>query len=176
MEATTPPIPARPLPPGITLRATRVTDAEAINAMANLPRFRWGTLRVPFPSLEGTRRWLEGKNPDDTSIVACAGDQVVGCADLARGKGRRAHAAMLGIGVHDDFAGRGIGSALMAALLDTADNWLDIRRVELHVFADNEPAIALYRKFGFTDEGRCRAYAFRDGRYVDCLAMGRVRV
>lgn len=174
MDQTTPP--AKPLPPGITLRATRVADAEGINAMANLPRFRRGTLRVPFPSLEGTRRWLEAKNPDDPGIVACAGDQVVGSADLIRGKGRRAHAAMLGIGVHDDFAGRGIGSALMAALLDAADNWLDIRRVELHVFADNDPAIALYRKFGFTEEGRCPAYAFRDGRYVDCLAMGRVRV
>lgn len=41
--------------------------------------------------------------------------------------------------------------------------------------SDNAAAIALYRKFGFREEGLMRGYAFRDGTYVDCLAMARLR-
>lgn len=48
-------------------------------------------------------------------------------------------------------------------------------RLELTVFTDNERAIALYRKFGFEAEGTHRAYALRDGRYADVLAMARLR-
>lgn len=64
---------------------------------------------------------------------------------------------------------------MMAALLDAADNWLDLKRLELTVFADNAAAIALYEKLGFEREGVLRSYAFRDGAYVDVLAMARLR-
>ena len=69
---------------------------------------------------------------------------------------------------------RGVGSALMAAMCDYADRWAGALRLELTVFVDNEPAIALYRKFGFEIEGTHRAYAMRDGRYVDAYAMARL--
>ena len=49
-----------------------------------------------------------------------------------------------------------------------------MRRIELHVHADNDRAIALYRKFGFELEGTHRAYAIRDGVYVDSLSMARL--
>jgi putative acetyltransferase len=61
------------------------------------------------------------------------------------------------MGVRDDWQGKGVGSALMRAALDLADNWLGLRRLELNVHADNERAIALYRKFGFEIEGTHRA-------------------
>jgi L-phenylalanine/L-methionine N-acetyltransferase len=77
--------------------------------------------------------------------------------------------------VHDDFQGRGVGSALMAAMLDLADNWLNLRRIELEVYADNAPAVRLYEKFGFAIEGTLRDFAFRDGEYVDAYLMARVR-
>ena len=56
--------------------------------------------------------------------------------------------------MHDEFAGRGVGKALMTALVDLADNWIGLMRVELEAFADNERAIAMYRHFGFVEEGR----------------------
>jgi L-phenylalanine/L-methionine N-acetyltransferase len=77
--------------------------------------------------------------------------------------------------VHDDFHRRGIGAALLAALIDTADNWLNLTRLELTVFVDNEPAIRLYKKFGFAIEGTRRADAFREGRFVDSFQMARLR-
>ena len=79
------------------------------------------------------------------------------------------------MGVHDDHAGRGIGTALMGALVEAADRWYAVRRLELGVFTDNLRAIALYRRFGFEEEGVARGDAFRDGRYVDVLRMARVR-
>lgn len=62
---------------------------------------------------------------------------------------RLRHSADIGIMVHKDYQNMGVGSALMERLLDLADNWLMLVRVELTVFADNERAIHLYEKFGF---------------------------
>jgi L-phenylalanine/L-methionine N-acetyltransferase len=65
---------------------------------------------------------------------------------------------------------------LMAALLDTADNWLNLKRLELEVYTDNHRAIALYQGFGFVMEGTHQAVAFREGVYVDSHVMARVRL
>ena len=55
----------------------------------------------------------------------------------------------LGMGVHDEYAGRGIGELLMRTALEIADNWLRLTRVELTVYANNERAIRLYERTGF---------------------------
>jgi len=99
---------------------------------------------------------------------------LIGQAGMYRFAGRQSHVAGLGMGVHDAWTGRGVGAALLEALIDSADNWLGIRRLQLTVYADNAPAIALYRRFGFEIEGTHRAYALRDGRYVDAHAMARL--
>jgi putative acetyltransferase len=109
------------------------------------------------------------------ALVAEAGGTIVGTASLDRLHGRRQHAGTLGMGVHDAHVGRGIGTRLLRAVLDTADNWLDLRRIELTVFVDNAPAIALYERHGFAVEGTLRSYAFRDGAYEDVYAMARMR-
>jgi putative acetyltransferase len=67
-----------------------------------------------------------------------------------------------------------VGTALMQALVDYADRWAHVLRLELTVYVDNARAIALYRKFGFEVEGTHRAYALRDGAYVDALFMARL--
>jgi hypothetical protein len=74
--------------------------------------------------------------------------------------------------VHDEFCGRGIGSALLAALIDLSDNWLNLKRLELTVYVDNEPALRLYRKCGFEAEGTRRRDVFRDGHYVGSVLHG----
>ncbi len=162
-------------PPTLLLRAVQPADAEAVAALVNLPGYRWGTLRLPFHTPDEVRGWIGQPGRDVTALVAVAEGQVVGNAALERLSGRRSHVGRVGMGVHDAWTGQGVGSALLAALLDMADRWLGLRRVELTAWTDNAPALALYRRFGFAVEGTHVGYGFRDGRYVDAHAMARLR-
>ncbi len=165
----------RTWPEGLTIRARSLADAAAIADLHNLPGYRWGTMRLPYHSVEEIRRGIEQQSVDARYLVAVFDGLVVGDIGLSPAKGRRAHVATLGMGVHDDFTRRGIGRALLGEAIEIADDWLNLRRLELTVYADNSAAIALYESFGFTVEGRMANYAFRGGTYVEALAMARLR-
>lgn len=160
----------------ITIRRTEPSDVDAFIEMFSKPRVIWGSLQVPYPSVENWRRRLE---PQDGfySLVACVEGKVVGTISLRTfpQNPRRKHAASLGIMVHDDWQGKGVGAALMQAAVDLADNWLNLTRIELEVFTDNAPALRLYKKFGFLIEGTLKQYAYRDAMYVDTYVMARIR-
>lgn len=134
-----------------------------------------GNPGAPYRTLAQTREWIGKIAASEVAISALAGDILVGFGVLSPGKLRRAHTARLALGVHEAWHGLGIGQALMAELLDLADNWLGLRRVELKVFVDNERAIALYRKYGFEVEAVQRASALRDGVLIDGYLMARLR-
>ncbi|MGH2558394.1 MAG: GNAT family N-acetyltransferase [Thermomicrobiales bacterium] len=160
----------------IRIRAVEPTDAEALNEIFNCPGVIAGTLQLPFRSLEFSRERLAQRSPDAHYLVAEIGGRVVGNLGLSvEANPRRRHAGSIGMGVHDDVQNQGVGSALVAAALDLADNWLGLRRVELTVFIDNAPAIRLYEKFGFTIEGAARQFALRNGEYVDAYMMARLK-
>ncbi|MFM0618865.1 GNAT family N-acetyltransferase [Paraburkholderia nemoris] len=163
------------LPEGLTLRALRVADAEQYHALLQLPAVVNGNPHVPFQTIASTREYLEELAAPEIAIAAMVGDTLVGQAVLTPFKGRRAHAASLGIGVHDAWHRRGIGNALMTELIDLVDNWLGLRRLELFVFADNHAAFALYRKFGFEIEVHQRGAVLRRGVLIDCYFMARLR-
>jgi putative acetyltransferase len=115
-------------------------------------------------------------SPFDYSLVATIDGEVVGNLGLheAGKTPRRRHVGSIGMSVRDDRHRRGVGTALMKAAIELADGWLNYQRLELSVYTDNLAALALYRKFGFVIEGTCRAYAFRDGQFVDSYAMARL--
>ncbi|WP_210497270.1 GNAT family N-acetyltransferase [Microvirga antarctica] len=173
-----PPLPSR-LPDrqddDLIIRAAGPDDSDGLASLACLPGYRWGTLRLPYQSPAQTRALIEKRPAGSVFLIALRGGEVVGSAGLDPQSGRRAHAASLGMGVHDDHQGRGIGSRLLAALLDVADDWLNLRRIELTVFVDNAPALALYRRHGFDIEGTLADYAFRGGAFVDAYTMARLR-
>jgi putative acetyltransferase len=109
-------------------------------------------------------------------LVAEIDGRVVGALGLHMDTSpRQRHVGSIGMMVHDDFQGQGVGTALMAAMIDLADNWLGLRRIELHVYTDNGSAVHLYEKFGFVIEGTARQFALRGGVYVDAYVMARVR-
>ena len=68
-----------------------------------------------------------------------------------------------------------VGRALMEKLLDVADNWLMLVRVDLEVFAENERAIKLYESLGFEKEGVIRCASIRNGVCADEYLMSRIR-
>ncbi|MFB0724257.1 GNAT family N-acetyltransferase [Aeromonas salmonicida] len=158
----------------ITIRHAEPTDAPALRDLYALPNAQAGTLHLPTPPLSQWQKRLESS--DVVALVAEVDGLLVGQISLhMEPNPRRKHVAGIGMGVRDDWAGKGVGSALMAAALDLADNWLNLRRIELTVYSDNDAALALYRKFGFEQEGLARGYAFRQGEYVDALYMARIR-
>jgi len=162
----------------LTIRRTEPSDYEAIAKIFTYPKVIWGTLQIPYPSIEQWHKKIAEPPEGFYSLVACVDDAVVGQIGLhtSPNRPRRRHAGEIGMMVRDDWQSKGIGTALMQAAIDLADNWLNLSRLELDVFFDNEPAIKLYKKFGFQVEGMQIGYAFRDGQYVDTLMMARVRL
>lgn len=162
--------------PEIEVRRAEPGDYAAIREIYDQPGAVGGTLQVPLPS-EALWKQRMAEPPEGLHhLVALVDGKLVGQLGLHVFPGpRRRHAATLGMAVHDGWHGKGIGTALMNAALDLADNWLQLKRLELTVFIDNEAAIALYQRMGFEIEGTHRKYGFRDGDYHDTHAMARVR-
>ena len=161
----------------ITIRRAEPSDYQAVYRIFCGPRAVWGTLQIPFPSVEMWRKRLTDPEEGLYLFVACIDDEVVGQSGLHTfpNRPRRRHVGQLGMAVRDDWQGKGVGTALMQAMIDLADNWLNLLRLELEVYTDNEPAVRLYKKFGFKIEGTAVQHAFRDGRYVDSYLMARLR-
>jgi putative acetyltransferase len=160
----------------ISIRSAEPEDAEAIHAILRCPRVVANTLQLPWRPLDYTRQRFTASGGDRHTLVAVVDDRVVGQLGLhLQENPRRRDIATFGMAVHDDFQGRGVGSALMTAMLDLVDNWLGIRRVEMEVWADNAAAIRLYEKFGFEVEGVGRQYGRRAGELVDAYFMARLR-
>jgi len=159
----------------VIVRGQEAEDWEDIAAIFEGERVIFGTLQLPYQSRDAIRDRVENPRPNMHALVAVVDGRVVGSPGLERGQGRQAHTAHLGMMVHDSYQGQGVGTALMEAAIRLAEGWLAITRLELIVYTDNEPALALYRKFGFEIEGTLREFAFRDGRYVDAYLMARVR-
>jgi RimJ/RimL family protein N-acetyltransferase len=73
------------------------------------------------------------------------------------------------------YRGKGYGSEALALLLAIAFDDVNLQRVYLHVFATNQPAICLYEKQGFVQEGILRKAAYINGEYLDVIVMGILR-
>jgi L-phenylalanine/L-methionine N-acetyltransferase len=163
----------------ILIRRPRPEDAAAICATMADPGVLPGLLQLPYPTEALWKKRIEemavGPGTAELFLVAERDGQVVGNAGChPHLQVRRRHSAHVGMAVATHAQGQGVGSALMAALVDWADNWAQLLRLELTVYVDNEAAMALYRKFGFVLEGTHRADALRDGQYVDTHFMARL--
>lgn len=141
---------------GLTVRHAEPSDAGSLHRIFDGPKAIAGTLQLPLPRLS---LWRERQLTLNTTPA----------------NPRMGHVGSIGMAVRDDWQSRGVGTALMEAALDLADNWLNLTRVELEVYVDNAAGIALYEKFGFGIEGTHRRYAFRDGGFVDAYFMARLK-
>lgn len=159
----------------IQVRRAEPNDAAAVKAIYEGVVAYSGTLQLPNPSLELWTKRLANIPDNVYSYVAEIDGEIVGNVGfMVETSPRRRHVATFGIGVKDEMQGKGIGSALIKTVLDLADNWLNLRRIELTVYSDNEAAVTLYKKMGFVIEGEGKDFAFRNGRYVDVYYMARI--
>lgn len=126
------------------------------------------------PSITDEERILSEFAASENSIflIAETDGKIVGTLNC-RGSTRKAirHVVTLGMSVDQDWRGQGIGTLLMANIIEWATGTGFIKRIELMVFERNEIAIHLYRKFGFEIEAKHRRAIYRDGVYLDNLTM-----
>jgi L-phenylalanine/L-methionine N-acetyltransferase len=165
------------MPVTIAVRRVEPDDCEALRLIFAGPKVIWGTSQLPFPSVESWRKRLAGPEEGIFRLVACIEGEVIGQLGLHTfpNAPRQRHVGRIGMAVRDDWQGKGAGTALLQAAIDLAEKWLNLSRLELEVYTDNEPAIRLYKKFGFGIEGTLVHFAFRDGQYVDGYMMARLR-
>ena len=162
-----------------TLRRATPADAAEFARVNSHPDVQPNLMQLPYGNAERWKQVLaENDLPGRTDFVLVAerDGRMLGNAGLhpVGHAVRRRHVAALGISVAADAQGQGVGRALMQALCDYADQWAQILRIELTVYADNERAIKLYRGMGFEQEGRHRGYALRHGVFTDALCMARL--
>lgn len=160
-----------------TIRHAEPQDAAAIYTIMNQPSVVAGTLQEPHsPTSRFAEQGVLLPNGGRRFVALNDVGEVVGVATMGVvARPRRRHVGNLGMSVHEAWQGKGVGSVLMQAIVDQADKWLNLTRLELEVYTDNAAAIALYQKFGFEIEGTLRKWAFRNGELVDAHVMGRVR-
>jgi RimJ/RimL family protein N-acetyltransferase len=164
-----------------TLRSARLEDAgvliEHVRALLEDGAGQVGLPEELALTVEQERDWIQAHldRPAWIALVAEVDSELAGLVNFENGPRRRiAHRGMLGIGVQRAFRGLGVGCALMEGLVGWAEGVPELEKLCLAVRADNAPAIALYRAFGFVEEGRrVREIRLAAGEYVDDLLMAR---
>ena len=160
----------------ITIRRAEPGDAQALVELAGDvggEEGAWLLTSAEWRSITDERRYLRAvrRHPDAAVYLADDGDAVVGRLSLARDvHPASAHVADLGLMVAATHRRRGVGRGL----LDQAVAWAEsagVRKLELHVFPWNEPAIALYEAYGFEREGLRKGHYLREGVLVDAILM-----
>ena len=163
------------------IRPVNAGDGAGMNVIRRMNGVIENILSLPSERITRNESYIASMGENKHSFVAVTKDSdgsetIIGCAVLSVSSiARRRHSAGFGIMVHTDYQGMGVGTRLLEALLDIADNWLMLVRVELEVSADNERAIALYKKLGFVIEGRKIKASIRNGQYIDEYIMARVK-
>jgi len=159
----------------INIRHVELADREGIYQLMSEPQIVYWTAGLPFAPTLSIKKFYQ---PDSNQypLVATTPNNMIGFILLSVYRNERMrHAGRIGpVAVSKAWQGYGIGSRLVKSVIDLADNWLNLRRLELLVYNDNQSGIALYSKYGFEPEGLARQLAFRAGKYVDALMMGRL--
>jgi RimJ/RimL family protein N-acetyltransferase len=160
------------------VRPADPADAEALvrlaEAVSGEPEAWLISADGEWRSAADERRYLKAlrRYPHAAVFVAERADgMVIGRLSLSRDQHpASAHVADLGLMVAKDARGQGVGRALMEAAVEWARG-ARVRKLELHVFPWNEPAIRLYEAVGFEREGYRKEHYCRAGEYVDAILM-----
>jgi RimJ/RimL family protein N-acetyltransferase len=165
---------APPPAEGFEIRPARPGDARSF-----LEAFRTVAAERRFIQTEEVtrtarvyRKWFRRSVTEEAAhLVAMAGDVVVGSISIRRdAHPATRHTASIGMFVIAGWRGRGVGTALMDAAMRWAGD-AGVERVDLAVYPHNQAAIALYRSFGFVEEGRLVRHAKKSYGYEDEILM-----
>jgi RimJ/RimL family protein N-acetyltransferase len=163
----------------VNVRRAEPGDAPALVELARAVSAEpeaWLLSEDGWRSVADERRYLRAIRRYPAAIVLLAEDDgaVVGRLSAARDTHpASAHVADVGLMVAASHRRRGVATELMRA----AEEWArgaQIRKLELHVFPHNAPAMALYERLGYEREGLRRAQYRRGEELVDAVLMAKV--
>jgi RimJ/RimL family protein N-acetyltransferase len=160
----------------VVIRQARPEDAATLVELgASIGREpeAWLLNTDGWRSVGEERRYLRAlrRHPDAAVFVAEDDGAIVARLSVARDPHSASHhVADLGLMVAADHRRRGIGTALLQAAVAWARD-ADVRKLELHVFPHNEPALTLYERFGFRREGVRKSHYRRGDRFLDAVLM-----
>lgn len=126
-------------------------------------------------SVEEERAFLQqgAHSPTSLYLIAEVAGEIAGTLTFSTGKRpRMRHAGEFGMTVQRKYWNQGIGSRMLAYLIEWARQTGTIRKINLRVRVDNLPAIHLYEKFGFVQEGRNTREFYLHEQFVDAFLMG----
>ena len=163
------------------IRPVKIEDAVFINEIRRQDGVRENIMGITSERVTRTQSFINGLTENDHMLVAEVEKDgvkiVVGVASLSVNKSNRVrHSGSIGLMVNKDYHRMGIGRALMKNLIDIADNWLMLIRIELGAFTDNEKAINLYKSLGFEIEGTKKYAIIRNGKYENEYLMARYNI
>ncbi|MDB5526483.1 MAG: YhhY [Rhizobium sp.] len=159
----------------LLVRAIRSSDIDDVASIYAHESVIANTGQIPHRDAAFWQNFYKSRDPGGVELVCEIDGRAVGhLGMILNHTPRRKHVASFGISVHPDFQGRGAGNALITEMLDMADNWLNLLRIELVVSSENHNAIRLYRKHGFVVEGEARFDLFRAGKYCHTSHMARL--
>jgi L-amino acid N-acyltransferase YncA len=159
------------------LRPARAADVPAIEAiyahhvLHGLATFE----EVPPGTAEMARRLEEIAGRGLPCVVAEEAGRLLGYAYAAPYRARSAYRFTLEDSIYLDPAavGRGIGSGLLAALIDAGTAWGGRQMLAVIGDSGNAASIAVHARAGFRHAGTFRAVGFKFGRWVDTVLMQR---
>jgi RimJ/RimL family protein N-acetyltransferase len=165
----------------LIIRTAAPDDAQAALDLAHIilteDLYNIRTLEEFKMTVEAEREWIQSHldNPGQIILIAELKGCVVGMLGFENSSRKRlAHRGTLHMSVHPQHRRNGIGTALLQSLLEWAQKNPVIEKVKLAVFATNQPALSLYSKMGFLEEGRRKQEVkLAEGKYVDEILMYR---
>jgi RimJ/RimL family protein N-acetyltransferase len=163
----------------LILRHAEPSDAEQV--LAYFEQIASESENVTFGpgefgiSVEKEREFLRQATESPTSLYVLAeiAEEIAGILTFSTGKrARLQHAGEFGISVLRKYWGLGLANRMLAYLIGWARQNGTIRKINLRVRVDNLPAIHLYEKYGFVQEGRLTRDFYLHGKFVDAYMMG----
>ena len=132
-------------------------------------------MRGPI-SREQQQKWFEALDRDDSKVVFAicwnATDEHIGNVSLREIEKVDRNARFSIFIADDNYRGNGAGSAAARLILDCAFHSLKLHKVYLKATSTYQPAIGMYRKLGFVEEGCLREHEYNRGEYVDEILLG----
>jgi len=160
----------------LTVRDARADDAAAIATIYNQGiADRIATLETVERTPEERVAWLAARGPRHPVLVAERERVVVGWGSLNPFNPRKAYEYVADFSVYVERAwrGKGVGSALLRALIARAEQ-LGYHKMVLSAFPWNALGMALYQKYGFRTVGIYKEQGLLDGQWVDTIIMEKI--